>query len=171
MSNGISNGNGTAENESYAKEFQQLVRLLEESLTKRFAVYNGSDTEGYEYDTIWEMWESEKVWIDDGRNSWYKNAHDYWESEDNAPATINGMLGGFESITDLDLKGSKMFLEELQKMEYIGNFNTNNRLLGKLTCCECGAGIGRVSKGLLFPFGKERFYITTSALVFGSVII
>ena len=156
MSNGPI-GTVTTGNESYAKEFQQLVRLLEESLTKRFAVYHGSDTEGYEYDSILEMWESEKVWIADGRNSWYKKAHEYWESEEKAPATVNGMLGGFESITDLDLKGSKIFLQDLQEMKHIGNLKTNNnQLSGKLTCCECGAGIGRVSKGLLFPFGKER---------------
>lgn len=141
---------------SYQKEFQELVKLVETSLTEKFAVYNGSDTEGTEYDSIWEMWELEGVWMEDGRLRWYDKAHEYWENNEVAPATVNGMLGGFESISDLDLEGSKSFLESLHQSSGIGDYFDYEQDTWKIACCECGAGIGRVTKGLLLPLGFHR---------------
>ena len=52
-------------------------------------------------------------------------------------ATVNGVLGGYESISDIDLKSSFDFLSSYFPSE---SFSRS---------CDCGAGIGRVSKGLL----------------------
>jgi hypothetical protein len=39
----------------------------------------------------------------------YKKAQNYWKSID---ATVNGMLGGFEVLTETDCKGSLQFIKE-----------------------------------------------------------
>nr|CAB3264469.1 N-terminal Xaa-Pro-Lys N-methyltransferase 1-like [Phallusia mammillata] len=72
----------------------------------------------------------------------YDKALDYWKS---IPSTLNGMLGGYEHISSIDVRGSQSFLKYFvqgkQKMAL-------NRAL------DCGAGIGRVSKQLLLPMFK-----------------
>ncbi|KAF8251136.1 hypothetical protein K440DRAFT_579634 [Wilcoxina mikolae CBS 423.85] len=60
---------------------------------------------------------------------------DYWNSVD---ATPNGMLGGFEHISRVDIQGSKNFLAKLQLDR-----------TPPLRIADCGAGIGRISKGFL----------------------
>ena len=42
------------------------------------------------------------------RNSLYKQSQEYWSS---IPATVNGMLGGFEHISDADIEQSQKFLD------------------------------------------------------------
>jgi len=67
----------------------------------------------------------------------YEKSKNYWS---NVPASVNGMLGGFSSLTDKDIKDSDLFLRKLFQMKD-GPFN--GRVL------DCGAGIGRVSENLL----------------------
>ena len=92
---------------------------------------------------------------EENRQQWYETGLNYYEDENKCPATIDGVLGGFGKLSTKDLKGSADFLEYLC---------TNIRPTLKLTketndggvptrACECGAGIGRVSKGLLLPLG------------------
>ena len=40
----------------------------------------------------------------------YADAAQYWQS---VPATVDGMLGGFSSISDIDLQGSQRFLNSI----------------------------------------------------------
>ena len=68
------------------------------------------------------------------RESWYSTSKQYWEQ---VPSTVDGMLGGYGSITHLDLADSAMFVAKL----YTG-LNTGLAL-------DCGAGIGRITGGLL----------------------
>lgn len=68
------------------------------------------------------------------REAWYSQSKNYWKQ---VPSTVDGMLGGYGSITHLDLCGSAEFIAKLYK-----GLNTNLAL-------DCGAGIGRVTKGLL----------------------
>lgn len=119
---------------------------------------------------------------------WYNKSHTYWETDDNVEATIDGMLGGFSVLSDRDLAASRKFLDELIM---INNTSTctgmdNNITVpvsestmamstsmplslrerieaGDSTSCECGAGIGRVTKGLMLPFGKFIMYYTCHA--------
>lgn len=40
--------------------------------------------------------------------SFYSNAEDYWKE---VSPTVNGMLGGYGSISSIDIDGSKAFLQ------------------------------------------------------------
>lgn len=40
--------------------------------------------------------------------SFYSNAEDYWRE---VPPTVDGMLGGYGSISSIDINGSKAFLK------------------------------------------------------------
>ncbi|KAI1082301.1 alpha-N-methyltransferase NTM1 [Whalleya microplaca] len=63
----------------------------------------------------------------------------YWASID---ADVNGMLGGFPKVSRVDLRGSRSFLAKLGLGRTNGVKAVNNALEG-------GAGIGRVTQGLL----------------------
>ncbi|GJQ84092.1 hypothetical protein Trydic_g12069 [Trypoxylus dichotomus] len=67
----------------------------------------------------------------------YKKAVLYWSE---IPATIDGMLGGFGHISQIDIHGSRQFLRLLFQ---------SKQPPGKATVADCGAGIGRISKHLL----------------------
>lgn len=103
-----------------------------------------------------EMWESQGVISGTNNNSsWYNRASDYYQ--DNCPANLNGVLGGFASLSELDLKGSKKWLESIiQKQRPSLDFSQG-------AACECGAGIGRVSKGLLLPLGVRKCDLVESS--------
>ncbi|KAF7653045.1 hypothetical protein LDENG_00088040 [Lucifuga dentata] len=72
--------------------------------------------------------------------SFYSNAEDYWREV--AP-TVDGMLGGYGSISNIDISGSRTFL---QRFLGDGEGKTSNRC-----ALDCGAGIGRITKRLLLP--------------------
>ncbi|XP_026152429.1 N-terminal Xaa-Pro-Lys N-methyltransferase 1 isoform X2 [Mastacembelus armatus] len=72
--------------------------------------------------------------------SFYSNAEDYWKE---VPATVDGMLGGYGSISIIDINGSKDFL---RKFLGEGEGKTGTRC-----ALDCGAGIGRITKRLLLP--------------------
>lgn len=67
------------------------------------------------------------------------NTKQYWAE---VPATVDGMLGGYGSVSNLDIQGSKMFLRKL--------LETDDRA-GCTRALDCGAGIGRITKHLLLP--------------------
>lgn len=79
------------------------------------------------------------------RQDWYGAALDYW---DDTEATVDGMLGGFSSLSPSDLVSSRRFLEHLR--------DTVRPDLKFDVSCECGAGIGRVTKGLFLPLNFTR---------------
>ena len=71
------------------------------------------------------------------------------------------MLGGYASVTSTDTKASSLFISEFIK----GKRGANNRILKPPRistdyACDCGAGIGRVSKHFLLKhFNKDRIFI------------
>ncbi|XP_021188345.2 N-terminal Xaa-Pro-Lys N-methyltransferase 1-like [Helicoverpa armigera] len=69
----------------------------------------------------------------------YKRAALYWA---NVPATVDGVLGGFGHISEIDLDGSRKFLDEILALK-----NPPDTKLA----LDCGAGIGRVTKHVLLP--------------------
>ncbi|CAB9528153.1 Lys N-methyltransferase 1 [Seminavis robusta] len=119
----------------------------------------GSDSTGRQYTSIAEMWNAQGVSADTPRSHiqqvWYDKAADWYE--ENCPATVDGVLGGFASISEIDLKGSCEFLHELQKQQQ----PTLDWTLG--AGCECGAGIGRVTKGLLLQLGVTQVDLVESS--------
>jgi protein N-terminal methyltransferase len=140
-----SNGNGG--------EKPSISGSVAEALKKSQEVVHGSDSEGRKYATIAEMWSSEGV-SSGNTSSWYARASEYYE--ENCPASLDGVLGGFGSISNLDLKGSKRFLEAVQKERPALDWSAG-------AGCECGAGIGRVTKGLLLPLGVQRCDLVESS--------
>ncbi|KPJ08410.1 Alpha N-terminal protein methyltransferase 1 [Papilio machaon] len=92
----------------------------------------------------------------------YKKAASYWAK---VPATVNGVLGGFGHISDIDIDGSRTFLNHLLSLD--------DPLDTKLAL-DCGAGVGRVSKYLLVPYfdkvdlvEQDEKFINTAAEVIG----
>ncbi|KAF2148806.1 hypothetical protein K461DRAFT_288271 [Myriangium duriaei CBS 260.36] len=64
----------------------------------------------------------------------------YWSS---TPATVSGVLGGYPGLSRTDIQGSANFLAKLRRAAPGG-------AKGKLTrAVDCGAGIGRITLGLL----------------------
>jgi len=70
--------------------------------------------------------------------AWYQKGADYWMTQE---ASVDGVLGGFGHVSPVDMSGSKSFLSKLPGVRF-------DRTI------DCGAGIGRISKGLLCPLFK-----------------
>lgn len=73
-------------------------------------------------------------------SKFYSNAVQYWSE---IPPTIDGMLGGFGFISQIDVRDSRLLLKQL--------FNSKAPP-GKNHVLDCGAGIGRITKHLLVDF-------------------
>ncbi|KAL8936347.1 MAG: hypothetical protein Q9211_004230 [Gyalolechia sp. 1 TL-2023] len=65
----------------------------------------------------------------------------YWNS---IPATVNGMLGGLPQISRIDLRGSLNFIEKLRRLDPAPTVPEP-----LIRGVDCGAGIGRVTGGVL----------------------
>ncbi|KAK7937937.1 uncharacterized protein PG986_014805 [Apiospora aurea] len=73
-----------------------------------------------------------------------ENQLSYWSG---ISADVNGMLGGFPSISTVDLRGSRAFLVKLGIGKTQGLHKVERTLEG-------GAGIGRITKGLLIDISQ-----------------
>ncbi|VEU41588.1 unnamed protein product [Pseudo-nitzschia multistriata] len=126
---------------------QTMVMHLEMDHSNAEASYFGSDTNGKKYSSIEEMWRNQDS------STWYTRAKGWYE--DNCPSTIDGVLGGIGHISCKDLEGSREFLKQLK---------LPSRADGKASvACECGAGIGRVTKGLLLDFADRCDLVESSS--------
>jgi len=77
------------------------------------------------------------------------DAKEYWQSID---ADVNGMLGGFPHVSRVDLQGSKNFLA---KLGIGGSGQGKGKGYVKLgRAVDCGAGIGRITEGLLLRLAE-----------------
>lgn len=76
----------------------------------------------------------------------------YWEG---VTSDNNGMLGGFPQTSRIDLQGSSNFLTKLRRAR-AGQAATAKQALSPLDrVADCGAGIGRITKGLLLSVGRR----------------
>ncbi|XP_066569276.1 N-terminal Xaa-Pro-Lys N-methyltransferase 1 isoform X2 [Amia ocellicauda] len=73
-------------------------------------------------------------------STFYSKAERYWQE---VPPTVDGMLGGYGSISNIDINGSRRFLKR-----YLGEGPDKT---GTNCALDCGAGIGRITKRLLLP--------------------
>lgn len=96
----------------------------------------GEDSDGKKYKDVGDMWEKE-LSGKEGRRSWYARATGYWEARE---ASVDGVLGGYPETSAPDLRESKRFLELIKKAPKAPGFGH---------VLDCGAGIGRVTSGLL----------------------
>ncbi|KAI9218458.1 alpha-N-methyltransferase NTM1 [Blastocladiella britannica] len=74
-----------------------------------------------------------------GGSAWYDDAAEYWASVD---ATVDGMLGGFSNLDDRDAQDSLLFMKDL----------IDAGVVKRGSACDCGAGIGRVTKSFLSTY-------------------
>ncbi|KAJ0018810.1 hypothetical protein Pint_11368 [Pistacia integerrima] len=65
-------------------------------------------------------------------------------------ASVDGVLGGFGKVNDVDIKGSEAFLQTL----FFERFNNAARTQ-HLVALDCGSGIGRITKNLLIRHFNE----------------
>jgi protein N-terminal methyltransferase len=72
----------------------------------------------------------------------YDHAVSYWDRQ---PASVDGVLGGFGYVTDADLRDSEQVLVRALK-EPLEAAQRGDR---RLVAVDCGAGVGRVTGGLL----------------------
>jgi len=112
----------------------------------------GYDTDGEKYSSLQEMW-SHELKDEETRRSWYAKGEQYWVGQE---ASINGVLGGYPETHGPDIRESKRFIDAMRmdgtfprspsspSTEKAGAERTPTR------CLDCGAGIGRVTKSLLF---------------------
>jgi len=112
-------------------------------------VSKGTDSEGKEYNDVNELWKQQ--FEDENENggeetkpgskklAWYQKGAEYWMSQD---ASVDGVLGGFGHVSPIDLAQSRSFLTKLPGVK-----------LGR--AIDCGAGIGRICKGMLAHVCKE----------------
>ncbi|RDW79258.1 N-terminal protein methyltransferase [Aspergillus mulundensis] len=68
----------------------------------------------------------------------------YWDSLDATPGTMLGIMGDYPWYTRIDLRGSKNFIAKARRL--VPGANTGKKL-GRGV--DCGAGVGRVTEGLL----------------------
>jgi protein N-terminal methyltransferase len=136
----------TPENPNY----NHTVDFCLDSITSEIV---GSDTNGQKYTSKENMWKAQDF------SSWYKRAKDWYD--ENCSATIDGVLGGIGWISDIDL--SKYSIVRRSKPLHTSNPNTmysdgSREFMKEISlpktgkpsvACEVGAGIGRVTKGLL----------------------
>jgi protein N-terminal methyltransferase len=106
--------------------------------SKGRASINGVDADGTRYKSAEELWDKEKT---KGLDKWYCSAIEYWNT---VPATIDGTLGGFGDVSPADLMGSGRFLDALADAGYS---TRHGGLKGRAV--DCGAGVGRITAGLL----------------------
>eukprot|EP01066_Platyproteum_vivax_P002238 Platyproteum_vivax@DN12737_c0_g1_i1.p1 len=59
-------------------------------------------------------------------------------------ATVSGMLDGYDSVSDIDLEDSLAFIDKFRSL-----LKKRKTPTGEEYCLDCGAGIGRVTKGCL----------------------
>ncbi|KFG62070.1 putative protein c9orf32 [Toxoplasma gondii RUB] len=101
----------------------------------------GENSLGQKYGSIAEAWIDELGRDGEKKSSWYDRARDYWEKKD---ATVSGMLDGYDAVSAVDLEASLCFLDKVKTLPaYKGGSCRFNYAL------DCGAGIGRVTKGCL----------------------
>ena len=82
---------------------------------------------------------------------WYNLAIDKWSSK---PASVSGVLDGYDDASEPDLKESEIFLDILAN-KYSKHTNKHIANMKGLRALDCGAGIGRITEGILM----QRFDI------------
>jgi protein N-terminal methyltransferase len=80
-----------------------------------------------------------------------EKSKEYW---DHVEPTVNGMLGGFSKIHNIDMEGSKKFLDHFFVTRKDATQDDDRKQMIK-RCIDCGAGIGRITKHLLLRYSDH----------------
>ncbi|GAY33855.1 hypothetical protein CUMW_008330 [Citrus unshiu] len=111
---------------------------------------SGLDSDGKEFKNAEEMWR-EQIGEDgeqqEKKTHWYREGISYWEGVE---ASVDGVLGGFGNVNEVDIKGSEAFLQMLLSDRFPNARNNQH-----LVALDCGSGIGRITKNLLIRYFNE----------------
>ncbi|KAJ0081301.1 hypothetical protein Patl1_11557 [Pistacia atlantica] len=109
----------------------------------------GLDSNGKQFKNAEEMWREQigEEGEPHKKTQWYREGVSYWEGVE---ASVDGVLGGFGKVNDVDIKGSEAFLQTL----FFERFNNAARTQ-HLVALDCGSGIGRITKNLLIRHFNE----------------
>lgn len=157
------------------KPHQQPVAAATTPELLTTAGFHGTDSDGNHYHSVEAMWEAQGVVVEDSHGGsssssnegWYRRAAQHYR--DHCPATIDGVLGGYASLSEIDLDGSRQFVRDLIRLRpSIARIRSSSSgsqpKEGQRQCrraCECGAGLGRVTKGLLLSSAHWKDTIGT----------
>ncbi|CAO3592141.1 unnamed protein product [Absidia cylindrospora] len=95
---------------------------------------------------------------------WYSNAQTYWTL---VQPTVDGMLGGFSQVDPIDVSGSLEFINE-----FVHGVKGAHQTMIKSPClkttyaCDCGAGIGRVTKNFMLKVPFDTVDLVEQSSVF-----
>lgn len=114
--------------------------------------FKGEDDGGARYESSDTMWKIEldpevkklheeltgtKIKTVGTKEDWYNGSVKYWNEQ---PATVDGVLGGYEVVHQADSETSAVMIDEFA-----------DRISGFNTAVDMGAGIGRIAKTTLIP--------------------
>ena len=96
---------------------------FERSSSERKAVlstagFHGTDSDNNAYTSCEDMWVQQGVIVNvdssgsESTDAWYQRAATHYAN--NCPPTIDGVLGGFAAISDVDMDGSRQFVRDLE---------------------------------------------------------
>ena len=84
------------------------------------------------------------------KGAWYQGSVQYW---DNQPATIDGVLGGYEAIHETESDTSIQMINQFKHL-----------LPSMGSALDCGAGIGRITKRVLKPLFSQVDLVEPSSV-------
>jgi protein N-terminal methyltransferase len=126
-----------------------VASSVDKELVSSVRTSKGHSSKGVMYTSVSDMWKHELSSLvsdtsptpDKAVEEWYNKGAQYWE-DDKVPATIEGVLGGYGSVSPDDISESLAFLRRISKKRSAFSWNTT---------VDCGSGIGRVAQNLLIP--------------------
>ena len=95
------------------------------------------------------------MWAAEAGDEWYEKGVKYWAS---APATVDGVLGGYGRVAGTDALGSLAFAGRALKHLLAGGSSRGGGAeagRGRLAAADCGAGMGRVTRDVLSKLFDE----------------
>ncbi|PFH32758.1 putative protein c9orf32 [Besnoitia besnoiti] len=101
----------------------------------------GENSLGQKYDCVADAWIEELGRDEEKKPQWYSGAREYWAQKE---ASVSGMLDGYDAVSSVDLEASLCFLEKIKTFPPFKGGSCNFAY-----ALDCGAGIGRVTKGCL----------------------
>jgi protein N-terminal methyltransferase len=87
---------------------------------------------------------AEEMYLNKPVHLFYSEGKKYWKD---IQASVDGVLGGLGYLDEIDIQGSRHFMEN-QILPYL----RNNKCEITKPVADCGAGIGRVTKNLLLDY-------------------
>lgn len=106
----------------------------------------GEDSRGIRFSSVGEFWKSE-LSSPAARDVWYNTSIDYWTQSE---ASVNGVLSGHAALSPVDIEGSHQFLNYIKQ-----KLLANEEPCVLDTVLDCGAGVGRVTEGVLLRHFKN----------------